>query len=118
MNKTKSSEPTKKKGKWLTPSKIPEHILDSKSDESESGTLTTKEQESYEEAETERFLQEKWAYCHSWYTENCKVQVRHSPSLHSSYGEDSDDDDNDDDDHDCEENGSHTQTFQQQTTTW
>jgi hypothetical protein len=59
MNKTKSSESTKKKGEWLTPSKVPENILDSKIDESESGTLTTKEQECYEEGETERLLQEK-----------------------------------------------------------
>jgi hypothetical protein len=62
MNKTKSSEPTKNKGGWLTPNNIPEHILDSKSDESGSGTLTTQEQEGYEEGRTERLLKKKCVY--------------------------------------------------------
>jgi hypothetical protein len=57
MNKTKSSEPTKKKRGWLIPSKIPEQILEGNSDESESGTVTAKEQGCYEEAGTERLLQ-------------------------------------------------------------
>jgi hypothetical protein len=43
MNKRKSSDPTKKRVGWLTSSKIPEHILDSYSDESESDTVTAKE---------------------------------------------------------------------------
>jgi hypothetical protein len=43
MNKTKSSDPTEKKVGWLTPSKIPEHILDSYSDEWESDTVTERE---------------------------------------------------------------------------
>lgn len=139
MNKTKSREPTKKKRGWPTPSKIPEPILDSNSDESESGTVTAKEhggyeeagterllqggyeeagterllQEGYEEAGTNRLLQEKYAPSHIWSTEYSRVQAKHSPISPSSYGED---DDNDDDE--GEENRSHRQTSQQQTTAW
>ena len=61
MDKTKSSEPSKKKVKWLTPSKVCEQVVDSNSDESESDTVTVAEEEGYEEVDTEPLLQEECA---------------------------------------------------------
>jgi hypothetical protein len=61
-------------------------------------------------------VQENCAPSHSWSTVYSRVQVTHSPSSLSYYGEDGDDDDNDDGD--GEENRSHRQTSQQQTTAW
>ena len=52
MNKSKSSEPTKKV-KWLTPSQISEQIVDSNSYESDCGTVAMGEEKGYEEVGTE-----------------------------------------------------------------
>jgi len=52
MNKSKSSEPTKKV-KWLTPSHISEQIVDSNSYESDCGTVAMGEEKGYEEVGTE-----------------------------------------------------------------
>ena len=60
MDTTKSSEPTKKKIRWLKSSKISDEIADSNSDVLESGTVT---------AEEEPLLQEKCASAQSCYTE-------------------------------------------------
>jgi hypothetical protein len=71
MDKTKSSEPMKKKARWLTPSKVCEQVVDSNSDESESDTVTAEEEEEEEgceEVETEPLLQEECAPSHSCYT--------------------------------------------------
>jgi hypothetical protein len=69
MNKIKSSEPMKKKVKWLTPSKIYEQIVDSNSVKSESD-IVTEEEEGYEEVGTEPLLQEECAPKQSCYTKN------------------------------------------------
>jgi hypothetical protein len=50
IDKTKLSEPIKKKVRWLTPSMISEQTVDSNSDQSESDTVTAEEEEEgYEE---------------------------------------------------------------------
>jgi hypothetical protein len=52
VDKTKPSEPMKKKLRWLSPSNVREQIVDSSSVESESGNVTV-EKEDYEEIRTE-----------------------------------------------------------------
>jgi hypothetical protein len=73
MNKSKSSEPTKKV-KWLTPSQISKQIEDNNSDESESDTVTMEEEEGYEEVGTAPLLQGQCACTWSCYAKNVPVQ--------------------------------------------
>jgi len=79
MNKSKSSEPTKKV-KWLAPSQISEQIVDSNSYESGSDTVTMEEEKGYEEVGTEPLLQGECAYMQSHYTKYVLVQKWHTPS--------------------------------------
>jgi hypothetical protein len=73
MNKSKSSETTKKV-KWFTPSQISEQIVDSNSYDSESGTVVMEEEKGYEEAGTEPLLQGECAGTQNHYTKNIPVQ--------------------------------------------
>jgi hypothetical protein len=95
IDNTKSSEPMKKKVKLLTPGKIREQTVDSKSDGTGSDTMIVDEN-GHEEAGIEPLLQEKWASSQSY----SGAQVEHSASLLSASEDDDNDEDLDDEDDD------------------
>ena len=96
----------KKKVKLLTPGKIREQTVDSKSDGTGSDTMIVDEN-GHEEAGIEPLLQEKWASSQSY----SGAQVEHSASLLSASEDDDNDEDLDDedDDDDSEYNRPHWQ---------
>jgi hypothetical protein len=56
LDKIQSSEPMKKKVRWLTPNKVCEQVLGSNHSKSESDAMPAEEKEFYSQVETETYL--------------------------------------------------------------